>query len=147
MREHVTPTPRTPREIVFEHALILRRLSGQMRSVLREPETIPMPATLRRSLTDSARAFEECAGDLEALAATASHTLVRVPTWRDGVKAALGFLVPCAAFLAIVALVVSSVPQAPTDPKEIQRYLDDAKWIQMYEDRLEATSRGEHGPR
>lgn len=116
MREHVTPTPRTPREIVFQHALILRRLSGEMRGVLREPETIPMPATLRRSITDSVRAFEACADDLEDLAVTASHTLVRVPTWRDGVKVALGFLVPCAAFLGIIALVVSSVPTAPLDP-------------------------------
>lgn len=147
MREHVTPTPRTPREIVFEHALILRRLSGEMRSVLREPETIPMPATLRRSLTDSVRAFEACADDLEGLAVTASHTLVRVPTWRDGMKVALGFLVPCAAFLGIIGLVVSSVPMAPADPEAMLREAKEREWIQAHEDQLEALSRGEHGSR
>jgi hypothetical protein len=147
MREHVTPTPRTPREIVFEHALLLRRLSGEMRSVLREPETMPMPATLRRSLTDSARAFETCADDLEDLAVSASHTLVRVPTWRDGVKVALGFLVPSAAFVGIIALVVSSVPTAPLDPQEMLREAKEREWIQAHEDQLEAISRGEHGPR
>ncbi|MDG2514531.1 hypothetical protein P7B04_17745 [Sphingobium yanoikuyae] len=147
MREHVTPTPRTPREIVFQHALILRRLSGEMRGVLREPETIPMPATLRRSITDSVRAFEACADDLEDLAVTASHTLVRVPTWRDGVKVALGFLVPCAAFLGIIALVVSSVPTAPLDPQQMLREAKEREWIQAHEDQLEALSRGEHGSR
>lgn len=147
MREHVTPTPRTPREIVFQHALILRRLSGEMRGVLREPETIPMPATLRRSLTDSVRAFEACADDLEDLAVTASHTLVRVPTWRDGVKVALGFLVPCAAFLGIIALVVSSVPMAPVNPQQMLREAKEREWIQAHEDQLEALSRGEHGSR
>ena len=136
MREHVTPTPRTPREIVFQHALILRRLSGEMRSVLREQETMPMPASLRRSLTDSARAFETCADDLEGLAVNASHTLVRVPTWRDGVKVALGFLVPCAAFLGIIGFVVSSLPTAPVDPREMLREAREREWMNLNEQRL-----------
>jgi len=147
MREHLTPTPRTPREIALQHALILRRLSAQMRRVLLSPDAIASPESLRRTLAGSARMFEEYADDLEDLAVSASHTLVRVPTWRDGLQVALGLLVPCAAFLGLIAFAVSGAPNAPTDPEQIQRSLSDEKWIQEHEDRLEAISRGGHGDR
>lgn len=63
-------------------------------------------------------------------------TLVRVPTWLDGVKVALGFIVPCAAFLGIVALVVSSVPTAPVDPQERLREAREREWMSISEKRL-----------
>lgn len=127
MREDVTPTPLTPRDIMIEYALILRR-----------------------SLTDCVKAFDECIADLETLASTPAatatptitHTPMRVPTWRDGAKVALGVLIPCAAFVCLIALIASTMPIEPTDPEQIQR---DAKWLQEHEDRFEATSRGGHG--
>lgn len=136
-------TPRTPREVIFEHALILRRLSGQIRMVLIEPETIPMPASLRRSLSASAKAYEDCAADLEALATTASHTVVRVPTWRDGTKVAVGFIVPSAAVFALFAIISTVVPERPIDPQQILRAAEERKWMSMAEERLnhEANSR------
>ncbi|GFE77348.1 MULTISPECIES: hypothetical protein [Sphingomonadaceae] len=150
MREDVTPTPLTPRDIMIEYALILRRVSGRIHGILREPETIQMPVTLRRSLTDCVKAFDECIADLETLASTAAatatptitHTPMRVPTWRDGAKVALGVLIPCAAFVCLIALIASTMPIEPTDPEQIQR---DAKWLQEHEDRFEAISRGGHG--
>lgn len=150
MREDVTPTPLTPRDIMIEYALILRRVSGRIHGILREPETIQMPVTLRRSLTDCVKAFDECIADLEMLASTPAaaasptitHTPMRVPTWRDGAKVALGVLIPCAAFVCLIASIASTMPIEPTDPKQIQR---DAKWLQEHEDRFEATSRGGHG--
>ena len=150
MREDVTPTLLTPRDIMIEYALILRRVSGRIHGILREPETIQLPVTLRRSLTDCVKAFDECIADLEALASTAAATAtptitptpMRVPTWRDGANVALGVLIPSAAFVCLIALIVSTMPIEPTDPEQIQR---DAKWLQDYEDRLEATSRGGHG--
>lgn len=129
-------TPRTPREVIFEHALILRRLSGQIRMALIEPETIPMPASLRRSLSGSAKAFEDCAADLEALATTASHTVVRVPTWRDGTKVAVGFIVPSAAVFALFAIIATVVPERPIDPQQILRAAEERKWMSMAEERL-----------
>ncbi len=132
----LTPTPRTPREIVFQHALILRRLSAQMRTLLLKPDAVASPESLRRTLAGSARVFEECADDLEVLAVSASHTHVRVPTCLDGVKVALGFIVPCAAFLGIVALVVSSVPTAPVDPQERLREAREREWMSISEKRL-----------
>lgn len=130
-------TPRTPREVIFEHALILRRLSGQIRMALIEPETIPMPASLRRSLSGSAKAFEDCAADLEALATTASHTVVRVPTWRDGTKVAVGFIVPSAAVFALFAIIATVVPERPLDPQQIQRMAHEREWMSMAEHQLD----------
>lgn len=59
---------------MIEYALILRRVSGRIHGILREPETIQLPVTLRRSLTDCVKAFDECIADLEALASTAAAT-------------------------------------------------------------------------
>jgi len=135
---------------MIEYALILRRVSGRIHGILREPETIQMPVTLRRSLTDCVKAFDECIADLETLASTAAatatptitHTPMRVPNWRDGAKVALGVLIPCAAFVCLIALIAFTIPIEPTDPEQSQR---DAKWLQEHEDRFEATSRGGHG--
>jgi hypothetical protein len=78
---------------------------------------------------------------------SAQSTSRRVPIWHDGVKFAFGVLVPCAAFVCLIALSVSGMPNKPPDPEEIQRSLSDEKWMQLYEDRLEATSRGGRGDR
>lgn len=136
MREPVTPTPSTLREHMIEYSLILRRLSERMHSILREPETIPIPFTLRRSLTDCVKAFDECAVDLEALAATATYTTRRVPTWRDGVKVALGFLVPSVAFVGIVVLLMSSMLPLHADPQQRLREAKELEWMSMSEQRL-----------
>ena len=61
---------------MIEYALILRRVSGRIHGILREPETIQLPVTLRRSLTDCVKAFDECIADLEALASTAAATAI-----------------------------------------------------------------------
>lgn len=139
MRAHEIPASLTPREIVLQHALILRRLSSRMEHIHFDAGAGVAPENLRRALADGAATFRSYADELEALGFSDSHTPVRVPTWRDGVEVALGFIVTCAALLGLLAVVVSSVPAGPPDLETLRHQDKEREWMDAAEKRFNET--------
>lgn len=140
MRTHEIPASKTPREIVLQHALILRRLSSRMEHIYSDPDAGVAPENLRRALADGAETFRNYADELETLGLSDSHTPVRVPTWRDGVEVALGFIAPCAVFLGFVALMVANMPtEARLTEEELLRNISEREWMDAAEQRFNET--------
>ncbi len=140
MRTHEIPASQTPREIILQHALILRRLSSRMERIYFDPGAGDSTESLRRALADGAETFRNYADELEALGLSDSHTPVRVPTWRDGAEVALGFIATCGVLLGFLALVVWSVPPAgPADLEGVLRLEKEREWMEAAEQRFNDT--------